>query len=182
MIKTTRILKEELRQYVNPTAKISRLVKAGELIPIIHGLYETDPGIPEAVYTFTSATFEKKRTKIYTTPYGTFTYRDVPREVYPLGLTLQSDHGYGFFLASPEKAIFDQLYKTSPRGNRTDLEALLFEDLRIDEDQFSRLNHSDFFEISSHYKTKNHKLLQSYLRRRFKQPMQAEDGVSPGNI
>ena len=41
MIKTTAMLFEELKLYVNPTAKIRRLVESGKLIP-------------EAVYTFTS--------------------------------------------------------------------------------------------------------------------------------
>lgn len=85
MIKTTRILKEELRQYVNPTAKISRLVKAGELIPIIHGLYETDPGIPEAVYTFTSATFEKNGLKSTRRHMGLLPIVMCPGKSIPLG-------------------------------------------------------------------------------------------------
>ena len=33
--------------------------------------------IPEAVYTVTSATFEKKKKKKFETAFGTFTYRDV---------------------------------------------------------------------------------------------------------
>ncbi len=79
---------DELKKYVNPTAKIRLLLDSGKLVPIIRGLYETDasiPGyylapiiygpsylsfefalayyslIPEVVYNFTSATFEKKR-------------------------------------------------------------------------------------------------------------------------
>ena len=90
MIKTTAMLTEELRQYVNPAAKIRRMAEAGELTPIIKGLYETNastPGhylagaiygpsypsfeyalaqhglIPEAVYSFTSATCGKGRKK-----------------------------------------------------------------------------------------------------------------------
>lgn len=42
MIKTTAILRNELKEYVNPTAKIRRLVDSGELIPLVRGLYETD--------------------------------------------------------------------------------------------------------------------------------------------
>ncbi|MDP3386084.1 MAG: hypothetical protein Q8S24_02525 [Eubacteriales bacterium] len=88
MIKNTAMLMDELKEYVNPTAKIRRLVDSGELAPVVRGLHETDadiPGyylaliiygpsylsfefalayyslIPEAVYNFTSATFEKKR-------------------------------------------------------------------------------------------------------------------------
>ena len=88
MIKTTEILIQEYNSYSNPKMKIGRLVKEGKLIPIIKGLYETDssiPGhylagiiygpsylsfefalswhnlIPEAVYTFTSASYSKKK-------------------------------------------------------------------------------------------------------------------------
>lgn len=37
---------DELKEYVNQTAKIRRLVDGGELIPIVRGLYETDRDIP----------------------------------------------------------------------------------------------------------------------------------------
>jgi predicted transcriptional regulator of viral defense system len=195
MIKTTAMLVEELKEYVNPTAKIRRLVDSGELVSVVRGLYETDadiPGyylapiiygpsylsfefalayyslIPEAVYNFTSATFEKKKAKQYETPYGTFTYRDVPSEAYPIGIVLHSENGYGFQIASPEKAICDELYKISPVSNRNELESLLFEDLRIDREQFSKLNMTYLFEIATFYHTQNHKLLKAYLRRRIK--------------
>jgi hypothetical protein len=193
MIKTTAILYNELKDYVNPTAKIRRLVADGELVPIIRGLYETDrniPGhylapiiygpsylsfefvlayytlIPEAVYNFTSATFEKRKVKQYTTPYGTYTYRDVPSNVYPVGLNLYSEHGYGFIMASPEKAICDELYKISPVRNIHELEDLLFDDLRVDREGFFNLNLSELHDLSVLYHTQNHMLLHSYLRRR----------------
>lgn len=193
MIKTTAILLDELKEFVNPTAKIRRLVQSGEIVPIVRGLYETDrtvPGyylapiiygpsylsfefalayyslIPETVFTYTSATFEKKKAKQYETPYGTFTYRDVPSEAYPVGLVLHSENGYGFKIATPEKAICDQLYTISPLRNRNELENLLFEDLRIDQDEFFRLNMADFLEIATHYHTQNHRLLQTLIKRR----------------
>ncbi|MEI8217298.1 MAG: hypothetical protein WCF96_09370 [Eubacteriales bacterium] len=195
MIKTTGMLTNELKEYVNPTSKIRRLVGGGELVPIVRGIYETDrniPGyylapiiygpsylsfefalayyslIPEAVYNFTSATFEKKKEKQYMTSYGTFSYRDVPSEAYPVGIVLHSENGYGFQIASPEKAICDQLYKTSPLKNRVELERLLFDDLRIDKEEFFHLKMVDLFEIANLYHTQNHKLLQAYLRRNIK--------------
>jgi len=193
MIKTTKILLDELKEYVNPTAKIRQLVNKKELVPIVRGLYETDasiPGyylapiiygpsylsfefalayyslIPEGVYNFTSATFEKKKTKQYDTPFGTFTYQDIPSDAYPLGIILHSENGYGFQIASPEKAICDQLYKISPLRNRIELENLLYEDLRIDRDEFFRLNMTELYEIATSFHTQNHKLLQAYVRRR----------------
>jgi hypothetical protein len=195
MIKTTAMLRDELKKYVNPTAKIRQLVKAGKLVPLVRGLYETDPHIPgyylapaiygpsylsfefalsyhslipEAVYNFTSATFEKKREKQYLTPYGTFSYRDVPSEAYPVGIILHAENGYGFQIASPEKAICDELYKISPLKNRAELEALLFDDLRIDQTEFFRLNMLDLLEIATHFRTQNHKLLEAYVKRRLK--------------
>jgi predicted transcriptional regulator of viral defense system len=195
MIKTTPMLMVEQKEFANPTAKIRQLVKAGELIPVVRGLYETDrsiPGyylapiiygpsylsfefalayhslIPEMVYTYTSATFEKKKEKRYETPFGTFNYRDVPSEAYPYGVTLHIENGYSFQMASPEKAICDELYKISPLRNRRELEHLLFEDLRIDKDDFSRLDMNSLFEIATRYHTKNHKLLQTYVARRLK--------------
>ena len=195
MIKTTAMLTSELKDYVNPTAKIRRLVEQGELVPIIRGLYETDrniPGhvlapiiygpsylsfefalayhslIPEAVYNFTSATFEKKKAKLYTTPFGTYTYRDVPSEAYPVGLILHNENGYGFMMASPEKAICDELYIISPVKNSRELEFLLFDDLRVDRNGFFNLNRADLLEIAACYHTQNHYLLQVYLRRSMK--------------
>lgn len=115
MIKTTNMILAELSSYVNPKAKLSRLVKEGTYIQIVRGLYETDRGvprhllagsiygpsyisfayalgfygmIPEAVYAVTSATFEKRKNKKYQTPFGMFLYRDVPSAVFPLGIRL----------------------------------------------------------------------------------------------
>lgn len=192
MIKTTAILTDELKKYRNPIAKIRRLVRDGELIPIIKGLYETDrsiPGyylaqvlcgpsylsfefalayhslIPEAVYSFTSATFEKKKAKRYNTAFGMFTYRDVPCEAYPVGVQWHVENGYGFQIASPEKALCDELYIISPLKNRRELKQLLFEELRIDPAVFSGLNKDNLLQIASCYHTQNHRLLQAYVRR-----------------
>ena len=192
MVKTTAMLKNELKEYVNPMAKIRRLVDSGELIPLVRGIYETDiniPGhylapiiygpsylsfefalayhslIPERVYTFTSATFEKKKRKEFTTPYGTFTYRDIPSEAYPVGIVLYSVNGYGFQIASPEKAICDKLYTVSPLSNIRGLKELLFDDLRIYEDEFFALRMGEFLAIAAHYHTQNHQLLQRYIGR-----------------
>ena len=97
MIKTTPMLLNELNHYARPDSKLGRMVKDGKLFPITRGLYETDhsvPGyllagckygpsylsfqfalsyygwIPEAVYQFTSETFEKKRRKHFDTHFG----------------------------------------------------------------------------------------------------------------
>lgn len=186
------MLMDELKDYANPTSKIRRLVMSGELISVVRGLYETDksvPGyylagsiygpsylsfefalsyhslIPEAVYQFTSATFEKKRQKQYTTPYGMFTYRDVPSEAYPYGVELHEENGYGFQIASREKALCDQLYTISPVKNRAGLEELLFRDLRIDDSAFWKLDIAELIELTGCYHTQNHRLLCAYIKK-----------------
>ena len=192
MLKTYLVLMDELKGYVNPAAKIARMVKAGEIVRIKQGLYETDPQaegaglaeaiygpsylsfeyalsyhglIPEAVYQYTSATFEKKRTKLFETPFGVFSYRDVPSPAFPLGVQLILKGDYSFRLATPEKALCDELYKLPPCANRTELEQLLFDNLRVDREAVLGLNLEELKDLASLYQTKNHKLFSSWIRR-----------------
>ena len=46
MIKTTEMMLEELKEYSNPAARLSRMAKQGECFPIVRGLYETDRTVP----------------------------------------------------------------------------------------------------------------------------------------
>ena len=192
MITTTAIILNELNQYASPADKLARMVQRGIYIPIVKGLYETEtstPGyllagsiygpsylsfefalafygmIPEAVYTFTSATFEKKRKKKYKTSFGTFTYRDIPSSVYSYGLEIKKEGNYSYILASPEKALCDQLYKAKPVSNYRELQNLLFEDLRIEEHEFRKLNADDVEILAEKYGSTNIKKLSSFMRR-----------------
>ena len=121
--------------------------------------------IPEAVHQFTSASFDKKRAKQFETPFGVFSYRDVPEEAFPYGIQPLIENGYGFRLATPEKALCDELYKLSPCANRVELEQLLFEDLRIERQAFLELDLAEMEQLAALYQTKNHKLLQSLIRK-----------------
>lgn len=191
MIKTSQMLYEELTEYSEPANKIMRMVKEGTVIPIIQGKYETEkniPGyylapviygpsylsfdfalawhslIPEAVYTFTSATCMKGRRKEFTNFFGTYTYRDVPKDVFPLEVNLITENGYSFFIASAEKALCDKLSTLPPCGNRTELRELMFEDLRIDEAAFRNLNFQTLADLSDMYRMTNLKLLGRMIR------------------
>lgn len=193
MIKTTAILRDELKNYVNPDAKIKSLVNKGELYVVTRGVYETERNvsgyclsgviygpsylsfefamsyyglIPEAVYTFTNATCDKKRKKQFENIFGVFTYRDVPREVFPYDVLLKKEGIYYYWIASAEKAVCDMLYKAPPLNNRTELEKYLFDDLRIDTDALYQLDMDKMLRLCSLYHTKNHKLFSSFLKRR----------------
>lgn len=192
MIKTTRMLKEELKEYSAPNNKITNMVKNKELFPIIRGLYETDRNtsgyllassiynpsylsfdfalsfyglIPEAVYTFTSATYAKNRKKQYDTIFGTFTYRDVPIDVYPLGIRVIHEGDYSYLIANPEKAICDKLYTIPPTSNINELEHIIFNDLRINQEEFYKLKKDKLIEYAELYKTTNLNTLIRLLRR-----------------
>ena len=192
MILTNNMIKENLKEYSNPNTKICREIKKGKLIKIINGLYETDSSvngfllagsiygpsylsfdfalsyyglIPERVTAYTSATLNKKRKKAYNNQFGSYLYRDVPEKVYPLGIRLVEEGNYSYQIASPEKALCDKLYTLSPLKNMKELENLLFNDLRIDMDEFNKLNLQDIEEISNSYNSTNVSLLYRYMRR-----------------
>lgn len=192
MIKTTKILIEELKDYSAPNNKIINMVKNKALFPIVRGLYETDGNtsgyllassiynpsylsfdfalsfyglIPEAVYTFTSATFNKNRKRKFDTPFGTYTYRDVPEAVYPSGIRIIYERDYSFLIADAEKAICDKLYTISPISNIKDLENVLFNELRIDADKFYKLNLGKLIKYAELYRSTNLNTLIRFVRR-----------------
>lgn len=181
------------KDYTDIKGKISRDVKNNRLIPIVRGVYESDkntPGkylagrifgpsylsfdyalaqyglIPEAIYnTYTSATFQKKKTKTYHNAFGDFLYRDIPSDAYPFGIKLIEENGYSYQIATPEKAICDKLYSISPVKNLKELQELLFNDLRIDETEFWELNLKDMEYLSRLYRSTNLNLLIKMIRR-----------------
>ena len=186
------MLLEELNEYASPKTKLARLVKEGEYFPITKGLYETDlnvPGyllagsiygpsyisfefalsyygmIPEAVYTITCATYEKKKKKKYINDFGTFTYRDIPAKAFPYGISLLKEGEYYYRIAEIEKALCDQLYKLSPVSNINELRNLLIEDLRIEEEDLKKLNIEKIHQYLELYNNTNIKKLYSLLRR-----------------
>ncbi len=192
MIKTTEMMLEGLKEYSNPAAKLSRMAKQGECFPIVRGLYETDrtvPGyllagsiygpsyisfeyalayyglIPEAVYTITCATFEKKKKKRYETIFGTFTYRDVPSEAFPLGFKIVREKDYFYRIAEPEKALCDKLYTMHPVASGRELFTLLTEELRIEETELCKLEADKVAFLAEHYHSGNVRKLALLLQR-----------------
>lgn len=195
MIFTSSMLVEQLREYSDPFGKIMRMKNSGSLFQLARGLYETDPKvpgyclagaiygpsylsfeyalatyglIPEAVYTFTSATFEKKKAKEYENHYGRFSYRDVPSDAYPFGIVIKEENEYVYRIATPEKALCDKLYIMPPVTSQKELTSLLFDSLRIDQTEFEKLNTDDILEIGPKYCCNNLKYLMKYLERRSK--------------
>lgn len=193
MIISNSVAKYNLNNYVNKNNKISRDIKNGKLFKIVTGLYETNPNtpgyllagsiygpsyisfeyalslyglIPERVSTITCATFDKKKKKQYNTNFGVFTYRDIPVDAYSEEIELKIEGDYSYQIAKPEKALCDKLYTLSPLNNYNNLENMLFNDLRIDETEFNKLDANIIEKLSSLYHSTNIILLAKYMRRR----------------
>ena len=183
---------KKYNDYSNKNTKLLRDIKDKKLFKIVNGLYETDsntPGyllassiygpsyisfeyalsyyglIPERVTTITCATFEKKKKKEYITDFGTFTYRDIPSSAYPEEIILKEENNYSYQIATPEKALCDKLYSLSPLFNYTNLENMLFNDLRIDEEAFNKLDILKINKLSKLYHSTNVELLAKFMRR-----------------
>lgn len=193
MIITNNIAKNSFNEYSNKNTKLLREVKEGKLFKIINGLYETDPNtpgyllagsiygpsyisfeyalsfyglIPERVTTITCATFDKKKKKQYNTNFGIFTYRDIPILAYPEEILLKEENNYSYQIATPEKALCDKLYTLSPLYNYSALENMLFNDLRLDIEEFNKLNTDKIDKLSKLYHSTNVELLSKYIRRK----------------
>ena len=95
--------------------------------------------IPEAVYGVTSAT--SKRNREVDTPFGRFSYRQLPLPVYAWGYTREElPDGAGFLIARPEKALLDLLYRTGAVRSVRALRERLYDDLRIEPDDLAALD------------------------------------------
>ncbi len=162
-------LQQSMKGYAFPRDRVTKLLAAGDLIRIKKGIY-IDPHsrfpyskeilanlmygpsyvsleyalrhhnlIPEAVRVVTSVTTGRK--KRYRTPVGDFDYAHIPQRFFSPGAEYYSiDDTRGYMIASPEKAIFDMLYLRYPDLGYSEIEAHLFENMRIDETDFARLD------------------------------------------
>lgn len=125
-----------------------------------HGL------IPERVEVITSVT--TKRKKEFETPVGLFSYEHLYIDAFPWGQSLIKFHdGYTAMMATPEKALLDTVsLRIKSTLEISDVENLLFADLRIDESNFNRLNRSKLLELATYYKSSNVKIFTHYLKLR----------------
>ena len=193
MIYDFQSLSVKYKEYSNIYQKINNDCKKGNLVKIKRGLYTDDlyndkevianicynPSyisfeyalsyygvIPEIVSTFTSATFGKKNNKIYHMKDSTFDYRSVPDEVFPMGvLIMKNSKNISYKIASKEKALCDLLYSKYPVRSIKDLKTLLFEDMRIDENEILKMNVEFIKEIAPLYHSNSLNVLKKYLNK-----------------
>lgn len=186
MIYTTNQLLEKYSNYRNPRDKIKRLNQQGKIIRLIKGVYVDDKNenpfvlatsvyspsyisfesalsyhglIPERVYRVTCATCGRGKNKIYNTSLGNYSFRDVPLKAFPFGIQRITRDNSFFYRASPEKALCDRLYMKPPVYSLKQLRQLLFDDRRIEPQEFDALNKKDLYILADYYDKRNLKFL-----------------------
>jgi len=113
--------------------------------------------IPESVFDVTSAT--TKRSKSFKTDNGTFSFRHVKKELFFIGLSIESTKNGNFLIATKAKALCDKVYYTKDVQitSKKSMISFLVDDLRIDVDELEDCDMSIFikyFEISKSKKIK----------------------------
>lgn len=122
--------------------------------------------IPETVYTNQSMTI--KHARKFPTPIGNFDYKYISKETFRIGVRSVRRDGYAFLIASPEKALCD-LVANSTKVNlryQKEVEIYLEEDIRMDMDEFNKLDPSIFEEyIKVGKKADSIKTILNFLRK-----------------
>jgi len=191
MIYDHETLQIKFKDYSNINQKINVEIKNGNLTRIKRGLYTDslnmdsnvianvclNPSyisfeyalsfyglIPEKVSTITSACYNKKNNKRYIVKNKIFDYQSVPNEAFPYGIIfLKNEINIQYKIASKEKALCDTLYTKYPVRFIKDLKILLFEDLRIDEYEFWKLDFNFIKSIANYYHSNTIKTLIKFV-------------------
>lgn len=186
-------IKNKFKDYQNIGQKVNLEIKNGKLKRIKRGVYSDNVSydapllanyiyspsyisfeyalsyyglIPEYVSVFTCATFGKKNNKSFETGEVAFQYYSIPKEVFCYGVSLlKNEDGFFYKIATKEKALLDQLYLKYPVRSIKDLTYLLFEDLRIDEDELKNIDKQFIFDIGPLYHCSTIDVFIKFLKR-----------------
>ena len=185
-----------LSAFNKPRDKIRRLLASGEIVRIKKGLYAFGEPfrqapisrellanlihgpsyisadyalsyyglIPERVDAVTSITLGRSR--VFTTPFGSFPYRCLSHSRYAVGAVLADCGDHSFLMASPEKALVDKVW-TDKRfdGVRPgNYEPYLLDDLRLDPARLAELDSARLAAIARAYDVRKIDRLVCYLQ------------------
>ena len=168
---STAVLKSLLAGYRNPNAKIKLWVEQGYLVPMKRGLYvvsheitQQEPClglianhlyapsyvslqyalrqyglIPERVMLITNITTCHARS--FSNSLGSFSYHNVGRAYFALGVTSRAEGSSSYMIATPEKALVDTILFTSKVPNSlVGFGQFLEEDMRFDMEALHDMN------------------------------------------
>ena len=189
-------LLDAVRDYSQPRQKISHLLAQGAVVRVKKGLYVKGESrqrgpysreilanliygpsylsleyalqhyglAPERVPVVTSVT--TGRSRVFSTPVGTFSYRMIPLDAFHLGIDrAELADGRGYLIATPEKALADLLVADRGAGitSQKELHTHLLEDLRLDPEGLSGLDPAALIAIALGYRSRRVKLLADLL-------------------
>ncbi len=183
MYKDHMTLIQELKDYASPRARITRMIKSGEVIQVRRGIFLDAKDheyslksmasiiygpsyisfeyamshyglIPERANVVTSAVYKKNKNRRFHTPLGDFYYYYLPADVYPYGIIRGEENGQNYLIATPEKALLDMLYKARGITSIKALTALLFDDWRMDADRIAAMDRESIAPIAPLYRKK----------------------------
>ncbi len=185
-----------LQGYAKPRDKIRAMLKAGEIIRAKKGIYVFGEDyrrgpwsreilanliygpsyisldyalsyygfIPERVLVVTSMTLSRSRR--FETPVGLFTYRNLSRRKYSIGIDQHAlEAEQHFLIATPAKALADKIWtdhRFTPRRT-ADFHAYLHDDLRISSDALNGIDRTLLDRIAQQYGSRKIRLLCEYL-------------------
>lgn len=121
--------------------------------------------IPEAIHEITAVT--TNRSKIFNTDLGIFSYKHIKKELFYIGVKIESSTNGNFMIASKEKAICDKIYLTKDISI-TSISAMydfLENDLRIDIDDLKDLNLKIINEYYHVSKSKKVRILLNFIQK-----------------
>ena len=106
--------------------------------------------IPEAVYTYTSASFKNSRD--FETPLGLFSYRRIPQKVFYTGVKQVIDeNGCAFLMATPLKALADYVY--AHKRDWSGIEPVV-KSLRVEPEELEQLTAEEFDALLPNYNSR----------------------------
>jgi hypothetical protein len=185
-----------LRNYAKPRDKILAMLKAGQIVRVKKGIYVFGEDyrrgpwsreilanliygpsyisldyalsyyglIPERVMMVTSVTLSRSRR--FETPVGSFTYRNLSRRKYSVGIDQRElEAKQHFLIAAPAKALADKIWtdhRFAPRRT-ADFRDYLHEDLRIGFDGLSGIDRTLLDRIAQQYGSRKIRLLRDYI-------------------
>lgn len=111
--------------------------------------------IPERVFNTTSMTLKRSRT--FNNYFGHFNYIFCPANYYSIGVSQIVREDYAFLIASPEKALCDLIVYTPKLRLRSikSLQTFLEDDIRLDMDEFYKMDKTIFEQCLYVSKKKN---------------------------
>ena len=139
------------------------LLSSPSYISLDYALYFYDL-IPETVHEITAVT--TKRSKVFKTDFGIFSYKQIKKELFAIGIKIESSKHGNYWIATKEKALCDKIYftKAVKLTSKSSMAKFIENDLRIDIDELSDFNSqiiSEYYQIS---KSKKIKILLNLMR------------------